>query len=363
MKILVALLVASSMFSQNVFALSAKSAVLIDAQVGRIIYENNAHIISEPASTTKIMTALLAIEKGDLEKEIKISKRASIVEGSSIWLGEGEKITLENLLYGLMLSSGNDAALAIAEGLCGSERKFVSLMNKRAKEMNLKQTHFENPHGLPSENHYTTAYELAIITKEALSNKTFSRVVSTKKKTIPWEGHTYNRCLTNHNKLLSLYEGADGIKTGYTKSAGRTLVSSATRNGVKLIAVTFGAPDDWNDHKFLLDYGFERCESKLIAPAGETVRSITIENGKKESVGCVVSEDIYAVINDDSNKFKVKYTDIPKSVEAPVSKGEVLGKGTLYYNGKKIKQVDLVAFESVSEKPPLSIWQKIKMFF
>lgn len=350
--------------SVNVSALSAQSAVLIDAQMGRVIYEHNAYEKGAPASTTKIMTALVAIENGNLDKKVKVSKKAASVEGSSIWLAEGEKMSLKNLLYGLMLSSGNDAATAIAESVGGSEKKFVRLMNKKAKEMGLKNTHFDNPHGLSSDEHYTTAYELALIAREALKNQLFANIVSTKKQTIPWEGHTYSRSLTNHNKLLNLYDGANGVKTGYTKASGRTLVSSATRDGVQLIAVTLNAPDDWNDHKFLLDYGFERYKSKIITPIGETVRSITVENGVKKAVNAVTDRDLTAVVTEgDISKIKVKYTGLPTSLKAPVRKGTVLGKATMYYDGKEVESADIVAFESVGKQPPKTLWEKIISFF
>lgn len=360
----IALLLVILFVPGKAFALSAQSAVVIDAQMGRVIFEQNAYEKGEPASTTKIMTALVAIENAKLDKTVKVSKKAASVEGSSIWLEKGEKITLENLLYGLMLSSGNDAATAIAEGISGSEKKFVKLMNEKAEEIGLKNTHFYNPHGLNSEQHYTTAYELALIAREALKNPVFAKIVSTKKQTIPWEGHTYSRTLTNHNKMLSLYEGADGVKTGYTKSSGRTLVSSATKNGVQLIAVTLNSPDDWNDHKELLDYGFERCESKIITPTGQTVRSVPVENGLKASVNAVTDKNLTAVIVEgDTNKIKVKYTGLPSSVKAPVSKGDVLGKAVMYYDGKVIDSVDIVAFESVKEQPKKSIFKIIIDFF
>ncbi len=348
----------------NANALSAKSAVVIDAQMGRVIYEHNAYEIGAPASTTKIMTALVALEKGKLDKIVKVSKRAAAVEGSSIWLAEGEKMTLENLLYGLMLSSGNDAATAIAESVGGSEKRFVDLMNKKVKELGLKNTHFDNPHGLSSDEHYTTAYELALIAREALKNPLLAKIVATKKHSIPWEGHTYMRSLTNHNKLLNLYEGANGVKTGYTKASGRTLVSSATRDGVTLIAVTLNAPDDWNDHKLLLDSGFEQCESKIITPVGETVRSITVEKGVKKGVNAVTDKNLTAVIvNGDTQKIKVKYKGLPTSLKAPVRKGTVLGRAVMYYDGEEIDSADIVAFESVGKQPPKTLWEKIISFF
>ncbi len=195
-------------------AISAKSAILIDSNSGRVLYEHNSYEKMPMASTTKIMTGLLACESGKLDETVKVSAFASGTEGSSLWLKIGEKQILENLTYGLMLKSGNDAAVTIAEHLAGSVDAFALLMNKRAREIGAVNTNFENPHGLDSDGHYTTAYDLALIAREAMKNDTFRKIVSTKTYSIPMQGEKWDRALKNHNKLLWQYEGCIGIKTG-----------------------------------------------------------------------------------------------------------------------------------------------------
>jgi len=213
-KIFMLIIFALNIFSINSYAISAKSAVLIDANSGKVLYEHNSYEKLPMASTTKIMTGLLACESGKLNESVKTSAFASGTEGSSLWLKIGEMQTLENLTYGLMLKSGNDAAVAIAEYLGGSVNAFTLLMNKRAKEIGAVNTNFENPHGLDSENHYTTAYDLALIAREAMKNEKFSEIVSTKTYSIPMQGEKWDRALKNHNKLLWNYEGCNGVKTG-----------------------------------------------------------------------------------------------------------------------------------------------------
>lgn len=253
---IVFLLFVFSAHSTLAINLSAQSAVLIDASNGKILYEKNAYQRLPMASTTKIMTALIACESKKMNKKVTISPVAAGTEGSSLWLKIGEKQTLEDLTYGLMLKSGNDAAVAIAEFLAGSVDAFSLLMNKRAKEIGAKNTSFKNPNGLFAEGHYTTAYDLALITRVAMKNKKFKKIVSTKTKTIPNEGESWDRALTNHNKMLWRYEGCNGVKTGYVKASGRCLVTSAKRGKISLICVTLNAPNDWDDHTKLLDYGF-----------------------------------------------------------------------------------------------------------
>lgn len=213
-KITSATLIILNIFAFNCYAISAQSSVLIDGTSGRVLYEHNAYEKLPMASTTKIMTGLLACESGKLDETVKASPFASGTEGSSLWLKVGEKLTLEELTYGLMLKSGNDAAVAIAEYLGGSVDAFTLLMNKRGREIGAKNTNFMNPHGLDAEGHYTTAYDLALIAREAMKNKKFSEIVSTKTYSIPMEGEKWNRALKNHNKLLWQYEGCNGVKTG-----------------------------------------------------------------------------------------------------------------------------------------------------
>lgn len=229
---------------------SAKSAALLDGMTGECLYEKNGDQRALIASTTKIMTGLLVCEAGDLDRTVTVPETAAGTEGSSMYLKSGETLTRRELLYGMMLHSGNDAALTLAISISGSEAAFVRQMNRRACALNLTQTHFANPHGLDSGENYSTALDLARLAQAALQNEQFRAVVST--KTITCAGRT----LTNHNKLLWRYDGCIGVKTGYTRHAGRILVSAAERGGRMLIAVTISDPDDWRDHVSLLDYGF-----------------------------------------------------------------------------------------------------------
>ena len=229
---------------------SAKSAALLDGTTGECLCEKNGDQRALIASTTKIMTGLLVCEAGDLDRTVTVPETAAGTEGSSMYLNSGETLTRRELLYGMMLHSGNDAALTLAISVSGSEAAFVRQMNRRACALNLTQTHFANPHGLDSGENYSTALDLVRLAQAALQNEQFRAVVST--KTITCAGRT----LTNHNKLLWRYDGCIGVKTGYTRHAGRILVSAAERGGRMLIAVTISDPDDWRDHVSLLDYGF-----------------------------------------------------------------------------------------------------------
>nr|WP_245595993.1 D-alanyl-D-alanine carboxypeptidase family protein [Paenibacillus taiwanensis] len=235
---------------------NARAAALIDVTTGRILHSENGDKELPMASTTKVMTAIVAIEAGKLQAKVKTSKRAYAKEGSSIYLRLGEEMSLHHMLYGLMLRSGNDAATAIAEHVGGSEEGFVYLMNQKAEELGLEHTQFRNPHGLDEPGHYTTANDLARLSAYALQNATFREIVKTKVKVAPNPNDQWDYKWANKNKMLRLYEGADGVKTGYTKQALRCLVSSATRNGQQLAAVTLNDGSDWVDHEKMLDYGF-----------------------------------------------------------------------------------------------------------
>ena len=234
---------------------SAASAILMDADSGRVLYEHNADRKMLIASTTKILTALVAIEEGDLHDSVKISREAAYTEGSAMYLTEGETLTLETLLYGVLLCSGNDAAVAVAQHVGGSVKGFVALMNEKARELGMEHSSFANPNGLDDEQHYSTARDMAKLARAALENETLMRIASTRSVTIG------GRTMTNHNKLLHYVDGCLGLKTGYTKAAGRTLVSCAERAGQRLVAVTLQDGNDWADHAALYDYGF-----RLTAP-------------------------------------------------------------------------------------------------
>lgn len=258
----------------------AESAALIDVTSGRILFSKEGDKQMRIASLTKIMTAIVAIENGKLDDKVKVSASAFGKEGSSIYLKLGEEMTLENMLYGLMLRSGNDAATAIAEHVGGSEEGFVLMMNQKAEEIGLSGTHFKNPHGLDADGHYSTANDMARLTAYALHNPIFKRIVATEEKSAPNPNESWDYSWHNKNKMLRLYEGADGVKTGYTKKAFRCLVSSATRNGQQLAAVTLNDGDDWNDHARMLDFGFEHFPLVEIAKREQHVEGTDVITGR-----------------------------------------------------------------------------------
>ncbi|WP_173427600.1 D-alanyl-D-alanine carboxypeptidase family protein, partial [Mesobacillus campisalis] len=243
-------------------SVSARNAILMEQNSGRVLYEKKAHDRQRIASITKIMTAILAIESGKLDEQVKVSSRAAGTEGSSLYLMGGEKTKLEDLVYGLMLRSGNDAAVAIAEHVGGSLEGFVFLMNQKAAEIGMENTHFANPHGLDDhENHYSTAYDMALLTRYAMNNETYRKISGTKVHRAPNPNESWDRVWKNKNRLLTeLYKYTTGGKTGYTKRAKRTLVTTAAKGELELIAVTLNGPDDWNDHIFMYERGFEQYE-------------------------------------------------------------------------------------------------------
>lgn len=252
-------------------AVHAEAAALIDVQSGKMIMSLNGNKRMRIASLTKIMTAIVAIEKGNLSDKVKVGPKAFGVEGSSIYLKKGEEMSLQNLLYGLMLRSGNDAAVAIAEHVGGSLDGFVYLMNEEAKMIGMENSHFANPHGLDVKDHYSTANDMAKLTAYALQNPVFREIVKTKVKTVPNSYEQWDHKWRNKNKMLALYDGADGVKTGYTKLSRRCLSSSATRNGQQLAVVTLNDSNDWADHQQLLDYGFKNFPEREMIRKGQLV--------------------------------------------------------------------------------------------
>lgn len=263
---------------------SARSAILVNGRTGEVYCGKNAEARLPMASTTKIMTALVAVEALPLDTVVLVPREAVGTEGSSIYLYEGEELTLETLLYALLLESANDAAVAIAHAVSGGIDAFAERMNARACALGLKDTHFENPHGLDSEEHYTTAHDLARITAAALANETLRAIVSTYKRSVPQKEHEGVRLFINHNRLLRSYDGCIGVKTGYTKRSGRCLVSAAERDGLLLVAVTLDAPDDWRDHRVLLDYGFSLYESVALTETGHVSYTLPLLNGVTPTV-------------------------------------------------------------------------------
>lgn len=343
-------------------SLSAQSAILIDAKSGTVLFQKNADRPRPMASTTKIMTAVIAIESGRLDRTVKITKESVGIEGSSIYLCEGEILTLRQLLYALLLSSANDAATAIAIEVGGSIEGFTELMNKKAELLGLTNTHFDNPHGLDSDNHYTTASDLAALAAYAITLEEFRNIVSCYKHSIPMSGNENGRLLVNHNKLLKSYGGVIGVKTGFTKKSGRCLVSAAERNGTTLIAVTLSAPDDWRDHAAMLDYGFENFVSVPLSDGG-IIFDIPVISGVSSTVGCASLKSAYALLPKDHGAIVCK-VEADRFLYAPVDKGEKVGKITFVCDGKILGEIEITATEDVALcKQKVSLWDKIKNLF
>ncbi len=332
--------------------LSAQGAILMDAKTGQILLDRNMNKKLAPASTTKIMTAIIAIESGRLDETARVSGHAAATRGSSLDLYPGQLITLRELLTGLLLRSGNDAAVAIAEHLAGSVDAFVELMNKKAISIGAIHTHFENPHGLSTPNHLSTAFDLATITRYALLNPTFSQIVSTKETTIEWldrKGKSHDRNLRNTNKLLWMLPDADGVKTGTTSQAGPCLISSATRDNQKLIAVILHDHSRWYDSMQLLKYGFDNYELYEYAEDGAVFAALPIEDGMTAMVDALVASPAALVVTATDYPTITVEIDLPEKIKAPVYQGQKIGEIIFYSQDKAVKTVDLVAGSSVEE--------------
>jgi len=347
-----ALLAAVLVLPVKADALSAEKAILMDSATGRVLYEKNADSQSLIASTTKIMTALVVCEQCNVLDRMRIPKEAVGIEGSSMYLREGEILTIQELLYGLMLHSGNDAAVALAIYCGGTVQGFAELMNDKARHLGMNDSHFENPNGLDAPGHYSTARDLAILASYAMENPIFYKTVSTKNVTI---GQRYMR---NHNKLLWQVEGADGVKTGYTRAAGRILVSSATRNGRRLVAVTINAPDDWRDHASLLEQGFSGFEHCRIVSCGEIVGFVEIAGGQSGNVQLLATADFdYPIAPQEIVTLLVPGTGF---VYAPVAEGADAGTIHVCIDGKSVGRIPVVYGDTIEKLPQeeRSFWER-----
>lgn len=344
---------------------SAKSAVLMDADSGRVLFSKNPDLCLPQASTTKITSAVLALEKGDLSDKVVISKYAAETGGSAIWLETGEVLTLEQLVYAMLLNSANDASAAVAEHIGGSEKNFVKMMNTFARDIGASNTHYVNPHGLHDDNHYSSAYDLALLGRYAMKNPEFEKIVATEKKVIPWTGHEWSRLLTNKNKLIydpDFYPGADGIKNGFTTPAGYCLVASATRNGMRLIAVVLDCPGAPEEAKKLFDYGFANYNRTLLMSRGETVKTVQLDNGQE--LGLVSAEPFYAALCfEEADKVTVEVT-VPQDTSLSIKKGNVYGKAVYKVDGEVIGMVNLLASRSIDKNSWfLSLWKIVRNVF
>ncbi len=325
-------------------SLEARAAILIERESGRVLMAQNADTRYPMASTTKIMTALIAVEHCDMDEIVTAGKNASGVTGTSIYLSEGEQLTMHEMLEGLMLRSGNDAAVAIAEHIGGSVEGFAELMNARAALLGADAV-FVTPNGLDADGHGASARGMALIAREAMKNETFRELVSTQEAVIPWVDHEYSRVLRNKNRLLSEYEGATGIKTGYTKAAGRCLVFSAEREGMELIGVVLSCPGWFDEAERVLDWGFEYFTLETAARAGETVREANVLEGEKKQVALVAEETLqYPLCAGDEWEIHV---DAPAELRAPIHAGQTCGQLALTVNGEVVAQTALIAQEEI----------------
>lgn len=330
---------------------SSNAAVLMDRETRRVLYAKNAERRRPMASTTKIMTALVALEEGKLQEKVTVSEEAASMSGSSVYLEEGEEKTLEELLYGLLLRSGNDAAVAIAEHVGGSVEEFSRIMTRRARDLGAKNTSFKNPHGLHHEEHYTTAYDMALITSHALENEVFSRIASSPWAVITWPGQQWDRVLRNQNLLLGRYEGADGVKTGWTTPAGRCFVGSATRAEWQLVAVVLNAPQMWEDTEVLLDYGYQSFSRQRLIRRGQVLKSVKLDRARVDFGKVAAEEDFYYPLQPGEEK-EVRYLfRLSEPVEAPIAAGQVLGKLDIRLGEEDLGGVNLVAAEDIERSP------------
>ncbi len=305
--------------------LGASAAILMDYRTGQVLYEQNGYRRRSPASTTKIMTAILALKYGNLNRIVRVSLHAAATPGSSMHLRAGQKYTLGDLLQGLLLRSGNDAATAIAETVSGTEAKFAVLMNQEAARLGARNTRFVNPHGLTIVGHYSSAHDLALLSRYAFHDPRFARIVGSKAAVATELSRGQKVLMRSTNRLLWYYPGIDGVKTGTTNAAGPCLVASASRNGWRLIAVVLNSPDRWGDAPALLDYGFANYTPVQLVQAGDLLRTVPVTGGVGKRVTVIAQRDLNLVVpRPELGQVRLKLT-LPPVVEAPVAKGQPLG--------------------------------------
>lgn len=333
---------------------SCYASVLMEWQTGTLLYNKNAFTRMHPASITKMMTALLALENGRLEDQVTVSAEAASQPGSSMYLKTGEVFTLENLLYGLMLNSGNDAAWAIAEYIGGTAEDFFDMMNERARDIGAINTRFRNPHGLTDPNHYTTAFDLALIARTCLRHPYFKHLVGTKEKDVVDADGETKIALGNTNRLLWVYLGADGVKTGTTESAGQCLVASATRGDTRLLSVVLDSYDRWSDSARLLDYGFSNFRVARLVRAGETLTEAQCEGALEGTVPIAPRTDLLACVPLNATGLDLRI-ELPDRVQAPCPGGAIIGTATVVFGDDVVGRAELVTGAWVNAKTPASL--------
>lgn len=319
----------------------------METGTGRVLFERRGYARMAPASTTKIMTATVALERGNLSDVVTISRRAAALGGSSMGLRVGDQYTLEELMVGLMLRSGNDASIAVAEHIAGSVEAFVEMMNQKALEIGATSTHFVNSHGLDHPNHYTTAYDLAVMTRHAMRNPKFAELVATREKAVAPEERPREWVLRNTNRLLWSYEGADGVKTGTTGQAGNCLVASASREDLHLITVVLNSPNRWGDSIRLMDWGFNNFTLLRLALRGDRITQVQVSAGRSERLSLEAGEDLLAVVPREITPLVRLRSEVPEIVAAPVFEGQPIGILLAEFQETTVGQVPLVAENTI----------------
>ncbi len=349
---------------EGAVSVSAQSAVVINADNGQVLYGKNAENKQAMASTTKIMTALLTLEEAAKDNRIvTVSEQVAAVEGSSMYLNPGDRLSLKDLAVGMLTVSGNDAAYGAAVAISGSEEAFAQRMNARAKELGMENTNFVTASGLDADGHYSTALDMAKLAAAAIENEEFLAICSQPQSTAAFVEPPRTQTYTNHNKLLGRYQGCIGLKTGFTKKAGRCLVSAAERNGVRLVAVTLNAPDDWNDHIKMLDYGFSQLYGVSMDESG-AVFSVDVVGGMADTVEAVGSNGGFVTVNAADKDNVKRVVLLPDFTYAPFPQGTQLGKVVYMLNGEEIGSVPLIAAQAVEQQTvERGILRKIKDFF
>ena len=342
--VVLALSFAVPVHASEPFTVAAKGAVLIDGASGRVLFGQNENAQYPMASTTKVMTTLLALENASLDEQVTAGKNSHGVTGTSLYLSEGETLSMEHMLYGLMLRSGNDAAVAVAEHIAGSVPAFAKMMNEKAEALGI-DAHFVNPHGLDADGHRISALGLALLFREAMKNPQFRTITVTQRKVIPWVGNEYSRVLENKNKLLKTYEGATGGKTGYTGKAGRCLVFSAKRDGMELIGAVLNCPTWFDTATQLLDYGFENFRAEEALAQGERVATLPVRGGAAKRVDVLAGEPLATAVPV-GGALRTQI-DLPDALHAPIAAGEAVGSASLVCARRTLARSRLVAAADV----------------
>ncbi|MBC6002399.1 D-alanyl-D-alanine carboxypeptidase dacC precursor [uncultured Clostridium sp.] len=352
---------------QGPINISSKTAILMDVGSGQILFEKNPHEKLPPASVTKVMTMLLIVEALDsgkikLDDEVQISERASEMGGSQIFLEPGETQKVDDLLKGIAVASANDACVAMAEYVGGSEEEFVAMMNNKAKQLGMNDTNFSNTNGLPIENHYTSAHDIAIMSRELLKHDKITKYLTTWMDQIVVGKKKTTIGLANTNKMIKHYQGATGVKTGFTQEAKYCLSASAKRGETHLVAVTLGAPttqERFKDSSSLLSYGFANYESVKLCSKSDKIATLTLDKADDNKVNLVAKDDLTALIKKGESKDFTKKIDVSKNIDLPVKKGTKLGTISIYKGDKQVGKIDLINEKDINKASYFKMFERV----